>query len=139
MPRINSTKPYRILYLLLVLDLPALVSVALLLERGIISVREVAIGALLLFVVNFLLVWMLIGRAQANGSDLSEKGSPGSIPKAWFPAVVFTLAGIGAVIVFMREPNISHGVQVGIAVLLVGFCWNIVYSLYRMRKGQIPK
>src|SRR6266436_6996482 len=119
MPRTNSTEHrYRILYLL-VLDVPAIVAVALLLGRGIISAREAAIGVLLLFVVNFLLVWMLLGRPQTKASDLSEKRSPDSLPKGWFPAVVFTLAGIAALVAFIRNPNITHGVQVGVAVLLV--------------------
>jgi uncharacterized membrane protein len=141
MPRTNSTKHlYRFIYLLvLVLDVPTIVAVTLLLVRGIISAREGAIGMVLLFVVNFLLVWMLLGYPQTKSSDLSERGSSDSLPKGWFPAVVFTVAGIAPVVAYIREPNTAHGVQVGVAVLLVAYCWYIVYSLYRMRKDQIPK
>jgi uncharacterized membrane protein len=116
-----------------------MVAVALLIERGIVSAREGAIGVWLLSTVNFILVWMLLGRSQMKDSDTSKKGSSGSIPRGWFPAVVFTLAGIAAIIFFIREPNLAHGVQVGVAVLLVGYCWYMVYSLYRMRKGQSSK
>jgi hypothetical protein len=62
---------YRILYLV-VLDVPAILVVTLLVERGSISAREGALGALLLFVVNFLLLWIMRSRQQkkdsANGS-----------------------------------------------------------------------
>jgi preprotein translocase subunit YajC len=139
MPQTDSTMHrYRILCLL-VMDVPAIVAAALFMERGSISAREGTLGVVLLFVVNFLLLWMMQGRQQKTDSRVPEKGNSDSLPRGLFPAVVFTLAGIAAVVGFVREPNIAHGVEVGIAVLLVGYLWYIVYSLNRMRKGQIQK
>ena len=79
------------------------------------------------------------GRQQKTDSSVPKKGSSDSLPKGLFPAVVFTLAGIAAAIAFIREPSFAHGVQVGIAILLVSYCWYIVYNLNQTRKDQIQK
>jgi len=126
---------HRIVYLL-VLDVPAILAVSLLMERGSISARDGAISVLLLFIVNFLLVWMTLSRQQKQDSGIPKKGASDALPRALFPAVVFTLAGAASLVAFMREPDIAHGVQVGIAVLVVGYCWYIVYHLNRMRKSK---
>jgi len=123
---------HQILYLL-VFDVPAIIAVSLLMEHGSISARD---GVLLLFVVNFLLLWIMLSRQQKKDSGIHEKGASDALPRALFPAVVFTLAGAASLVAFMREPDIAHGVQVGIAVLVVGYCWYIVYHLNRMRKSK---
>ena len=54
---------------------------------------------------------------------------------SWLAAAIFTLVGVGALVAFVEEPDTAHGVQVGVAVLLVGYCWYIVYKLYGMPRG----
>ena len=128
-------KPQSQIFYLVALNVLAMIALAFLVQRGIVTLYPSgAIAFLLLFVVNLFVVRKIV-RQRTSGSA-SGISTP-SIP--WFAAVVFTLAGIAAAVAFVREPNTAHGVQVAVAVLLVGYIWYIIRTLHRMRKDQIPK
>jgi hypothetical protein len=119
-------KPLPQLFYILAADVLAIVFLVFLIQRGILSpYPSGAIAFPLLLLMNiFALRKMLRQRTAtiANGSLTPSL--------SWLAATVFTLAGVGALVAFVREPNTAHGVQVGVAILLVGYCWYIVYKLY---------
>jgi hypothetical protein len=121
------------IFYLVALNVFAMIALAFLVQRGIVTLYPSGVIAFLLFFVVNLIIVLKIVRQRTSGVA-SGRSTPSILA-----AVVFTLAGIAAVVAFVREPNVAHGVQVAVAVLLVGYIWYIMRTLRRMRKGQIPK
>jgi hypothetical protein len=112
---------------LLIVDIPAVLVLALLIVYRVIPLYPSApIAYLLLIAINVLL-------ARTRGFQrvhVPEKR--GAIPVSlWIVAAVFTPAGIVAIIAYVRKPNMPLGVQAVIAVLLVGYIWFLVYRFRR--------
>ncbi|HEX8871169.1 MAG TPA: hypothetical protein VF758_00310 [Candidatus Acidoferrum sp.] len=119
----------------LVLDVSAVLVLTLLVRRGAISLYPLAaLAVLILFIFNVLLASKFKGRL----SDNSAKN--GSVPLSmWFVASVFTVAGVAALVSFVVNPSMPHGVQACVAILLVGYIWYVVYHLGRGRNSQRTK
>ena len=135
MSQSNSTKPGALVFNLLLLDVPAVLAVTILIQRGIIALYPgAAISCLLLFVVNFFVVLVL--SRQSAGDIAENRRVPFSL---WVAAAVFTPAGTVAIVLYVMEPSMAHGVQAFVAVLLVSNIWYMVYRLMRRREVQVPR
>jgi hypothetical protein len=115
--------------LLLILDLSAVLVLTLLIVRGEIPLYPGGpIAYLILFAINVPLIWASV----RQNKDASMKRGP--VPLSlWIAAAVFTPAGIVAIAACVRSPSMPLGVQAGVAVVLVGYIW---FMVYRLRRSQ---
>jgi hypothetical protein len=106
----------------------ALTVLTLLVVRGVFSLYPLgALVVLILFMINLLLALRL--RSQRFDNSKNRGSVP---PSMWFVAAVFTFAGVAAVVAYVKDPNMPHGVQTCVVILLVGYIWYVVYRLHRL-------
>jgi hypothetical protein len=114
---------------LLFLNVLVIVSLTLLVGQGVVSLRGAVIAILLLFGINVVLALVLLRRPTRTGSARLR----------WFTGALFTLPSIASTIELVREPTLTHGIRVGLALLLAGFAWYIVISFHRIDRNQLSR
>ena len=110
---------------LLLFDALAVLSIILLINRGIIPARGGGILVLFLFIVN---MGVVISQERRSRTDSNTKeGAPNR--SRWRVAIVFSLPWLVTLFNLVRHPSTNNGVQFSIATLLAGFVWYIVLSM----------
>lgn len=119
-------KPNFRLVNLVVVDVAVVLLMTILISRGIVPLYPgAAIVYPLLFAMNVSWVW--VRNRQRVKTSIGR-----SIPLSlWIVVAIFTLAGIAAIVAFLRNPTMLLGVQAAAAVLLLGYLWFLVYRLCR--------
>lgn len=129
-------KRFLIIWVLVILDIPALLGFGLLILHGDISLyRDAPSACVALLILNGLLVW----RICTLRSDAPERGAvPLSLK---FNVAAFTLASIIAIIAFVKTPSVQWGVQVGVGILLSGYNWYLLRVIRgrRIQENKLPQ
>lgn len=81
-----------------------------------------------LFVANFLVIWRAYTRRKA------EQGTTKLARLMWLPAIVFTGAGVVAIVTWFQNPNIRSTFQAILGTVLAGWMWFLV--AYHSRAGR---
>jgi FtsH-binding integral membrane protein len=93
---------------------------------GHIAPRWIVIGVFGLYVLNFLIVRRASREKRANRVPIL----------GWVAAFAFTASAVAAIVAFIRNPGLPWAIEAGIAVLLVGYIWFLVYRLFRRGGGE---
>lgn len=112
-------------FVMIVLNFVGVLIFSLLVAKNVVSPFPAAVITFpLLFAVDVILLWKLrLGRGHGSAP-------PHFIPwSMWTFAIIFTLAGMATIVAFVKNPVMPLGLQSGIAVVVVGYIWFVVYRM----------